>query len=608
MKNLTYDKINITGGFWHEKQELIRNVTIHNVYKRFSDTGRFAAFNMDWKEGDPNKPHIFWESDVAKWLESVAYLTMKKREPALEAIVDDVVDKIEKGRMEDGYFNIHYILFKKDERFTRRQDHELYCLGHLIEAAIAYDKATGKGKFLSLMKDYVALVRKIFMDEEREYFITPGHEEIELALVKLYDYTGDRSYLELAEFFIEKRGVDERGTDPDRDMLGHPCLQAHKPIREQESAEGHAVRAVYLYCAVADLAERLSDESLKVTAQTLFDNIINEKMYITGAIGSTRKGEAFEESFLLPNDTAYAETCAALGLALFARRLGLLDRDSKYADTVERIIYNGFLSGLSLDGKAFFYVNSHEIDLENRKISRAEWKPITERVEVFGCSCCPPNVTRFISSIGDFLYSYDESAVYVDQYMESSADFDGFRIEQETNYPFDGNVKIKLSGGDKRIALRIPSWCGRYAVKLNGNAVDPERVKGYAALDVHDGDEIELDLELTVRHIKADSRVRHVRGCAAVTYGPFVMCMEGVDNGKGLGNVKLTGLDCRVGFDEALGLPTIIHPAVRETGEGLYYDVGSEKIERFDAKLIPYFAFANRGETDMRIWVELKQL
>jgi len=605
MKNLTYDKINITGGFWKEKQELIRNTTIWNVHKRFSDTGRFEAFNMNWKEGDPNKPHIFWDSDVAKWLESVAYLTMKKREPELEAIVDEVVDKIEKGRMDDGYFNIHYILFKKDERFTRRQDHELYCLGHLIEAAIAYDKATGKGKFLELMKDYVSLVRRIFMDEKREAFITPGHEEIELALVKLYDYTGDKSYLELAEFFVEKRGSDERGKDPERDMLGSPYLQAHKPIREQESAEGHAVRAVYLYCAVADLAERLGDESLKKTAQTLFDNIINEKMYITGAIGSTRRGEAFEESFLLPNDTAYAETCAALGLALFARRMGLLDRDSKYADTVERIIYNGFLSGLSLDGKAFFYVNSQEIDLENRKTQRADWKPITQRVEVFGCSCCPPNVTRFISSIGDFVYNYTDDIVYIDQYMESDADFGGFSIEQKTNYPFEGTVKIKLKGADKRIALRIPAWCGKYAITLNGKAADYKLEKGYAVVDARDGDELCLDLELTVRHMKADSRVRHIRGLSAVTYGPFVMCAEGVDNGERLGEVKLSGFDCRVAFDESLGLPTVIHPAIRQSGEGLYYDVESEKTERFDAKLIPYFAFANRGETDMRIWLEL---
>ena len=606
MKNLTYDKIDITGGFWKDKQELIRSTTIYNVYKRFSDTGRFDAFNMDWKEGDPNKPHIYWDSDVAKWLETVAYLTMKKREPQLEAIVDDVVDKIEKGRMGDGYFNIHYILFKKDERFTRRQDHELYCLGHLIEAAIAYDMATGKSKFLSLMKDYVALVRKIFMDEKRELFITPGHEEIELALVRLYDYTGDRSYLELAEFFVEKRGSDERGADPERDLLGSPYLQAHKPIREQESAEGHAVRAVYLYCAVADLAERLADDSLKAAAERLFDNIINEKMYITGAIGSTRKGEAFEESYLLPNDTAYAETCAALGLALFARRMGLIDRDSKYADTVERIIYNGFLSGLSLDGKAFFYVNSQEIDLENRKTSRLEKKPITERVEVFSCSCCPANVTRFIASIGDFVYNYDDETVYVEQYMESSAELDGFRIEQKTRYPFDGRINIKLSGADKKLALRIPSWCGKYEIKINGRAVNAELVKGYAMLDAKDGDEIELSLELTIRHIKADSRVRHNRGCAAVTYGPFVMCMEGVDNGACLGDVKLTGLECRASFDEKLGLPTIIHPAVREVGEGLYFDVGSEKTEKFEAKLIPYFAFANRGETDMRIWVELR--
>ena len=543
---------------------------------------------------------------MAKWLESVAYLTMKKREPSLEAIVDGIVDKIEKGRMDDGYFNIYYILFDKEKRFTRRQDHELYCLGHFIEAAIAYDYATGKGKFLSLMKDYVALVRRVFMDDKREYFITPGHEEIELALVKLYDYTGDASYLELAEFFVEKRGADEKGTDPDRDLLGSTYLQAHAPIREQKSAEGHAVRAVYLYSAVADLADRLSDESLKDAAKTLFDNIINEKMYITGAIGSTRKGEAFEESYLLPNDTAYAETCAALGLALFARRMGLIDRDAKYADTVERIIYNGFLSGLSLDGKSFFYINSQEIDLENRKVSRLEKKPITERVEVFSCSCCPPNVTRFISSIGDFVYNYDEGTVYVDQYMESDADFGGFSIEQKTNYPFDGNIKIKLSGADKRIALRIPSWCKKYEIKLGGRAACASLEKGYAIVDAKDGDELEIDLELTVRHIKADSRVRHIRGLAAVTYGPFVMCMEGVDNGEGLGDVKLVGLDCRASFDESLGLPTLIHPAIRERGEGLYYDVGSEKAEKFEAKLIPYFAFANRGESDMRIWTELR--
>ena len=328
-------------------------------------------------------------------------------------------------------------------------------------------------------------------------------------------------------------------------------------------------------------------------------------MYITGAIGSTRKGEAFEESFLLPNDTAYAETCAALGLALFARRMGLLNRDSKYADTVERIIYNGFLSGLSLDGKAFFYVNSQEIDLENRKTQRADWKPITERVEVFSCSCCPPNVTRFISSIGDFIYNYTDDTVYVDQYMESDSDFGGFSIEQKTGYPFEGRVNIKLAGADKKLALRIPAWCGKYTLTVNGSALDAEVVKGYAMVDARDGDEICLDLDLTIHHMKADSRVRHIRGLSAVTYGPFVMCMEGVDNGERLGNVKLLGLDCKVELDKSLGLPTVIHPAVREEGEGLYYDVESERSERFDAQLIPYFAFANRGETDMRIWLEL---
>lgn len=606
MGNLTYDKVNISGGFWRDRQETIRNTTIHKVYERFFETGRFAAFDLNWREGEPNRPHIFWDSDVAKWVESVAYLTMKKREPELEAIVDELTDKIEKGRMEDGYFNSYYVLFEKEKRFTRRGDHELYCLGHFIEAAIAYDKATGKSKLLSLVKDYVSLVRKVFMSEERKSFITPGHEEIELALIKLYDYTGDKSYLELAEFFVEKRGVDERGEDAARDMLFSSYIQSHKPVREQKSAQGHAVRATYLYCAIADLAERMGDASLKETAKSLFDNIINEKMYITGAIGSTRKGEAFEDSFQLPNDTAYAETCAAIGLALYARRMELLDRDSKYADTIERILYNGFLSGLSLDGSSFFYVNSQEIDLENRKISPNAWKPITERVEVFGCSCCPPNVTRFVASLGDLAYGFDEDTVYVDQYMESTAELDGFSIEQRTDYPFDGRVRISLKGADKKIALRIPCWCKNYELKLNGRGVTAETVKGYAVVAARDGDEIELELELAVRHVKADSRIRYTRGFAAVTYGPFVMCMEGVDNGEALGEVALSGLDCRVFFDEELKLPTILHPALRETGEGTYYDAESVKIEKFEAKLIPYFAFANRGESDMRIWVELR--
>ena len=606
-KNLTYDKIDITGGFWQEKQTLIRETTIWNVYKRFSDTGRFEAFKLDWKEGMPNKPHYFWDSDVAKWLESVAYLTKKKREPELEKIVDDIVDDIERGRLENGYFNIYFELFEPENIFKKRGCHELYCAGHLIEAAIAYDEATGKRKFLGLMEDYARLIKKVFMDEQSAAFDSPGHEEIELALVKLYDYTKNRDWLDLALFFINSRGSQAKLPEGDSYHRG-THIQDHLPVREQFTAEGHAVRACYLYCAMADLALRENDEGLRNACDKLFRNITGRKMYITGGIGSTSNCEEFEEDFRLPNDTAYCETCAALALALFARRLEKIDADARYADTVERIIYNGFLSGLSLDGKSFFYENAQEIDLEKRKIVRGALHenrnthfPITQRVEVFGCSCCPPNVTRFISSIGDFVYNYDDGTVYVNQYMDSTADIDGLKIVQKTNYPYDGRVALTITGGNRRMALRIPSWCRMWTLRLNGKVVTAEPVKGYVFVDMADGDETLLDMRLDVKVVHADPRVAADRGMRAVTYGPFVMCIEGVDNGGSLTDVKLVGNTGTVGFDESLGLPCVYFPAVRGETDGLYSD--TTRSTRFTAKMIPYFAFANRGECDMRIWV-----
>ena len=606
-KNLTYDKIDITGGFWQEKQTLIRETTIWNVYKRFSDTGRFEAFKLDWKEGMPNKPHYFWDSDIAKWLESVAYLTRKKREPELERIVDEVVDDIGRGRMEDGYFNIYFQLFDPENRFKNRGQHELYCAGHLIEAAVAYDEATGKRKFLDLMEDYARYIKKVFMDDQSAAFDSPGHEEIELALVKLYDHTKNRDWLDLALFFINSRGSQAKLPEGD-DYHRGTNIQDHLPVREQFTAEGHAVRACYLYCAMADLALRENDEGLRNACDKLFRNITERKMYITGGIGSTNKAEAFEEDFRLPNDTAYCETCAALSLALFARRLERIDADARYADTVERIIYNGFLSGLSLDGKSFFYENAQEIDLEKRNIVRGALHenrnthfPITQRVEVFGCSCCPPNVTRFISSIGDFVYNYDDGTVYVNQYMDSTADIDGLKIVQKTNYPYDGKVSLTITGGNRRMALRIPSWCRMWTLTLNGKVMTAEPVKGYIFIDMADGDETVLDMRLDVKVVHADPRVAADRGMRAVTYGPFVMCIEGVDNGGSLTDVKLVGNTGTVGFDDMLGLPCVYFPAVREETDGLYSD--TVRLTRFTAKMIPYSAFANRGECDMRVWV-----
>ena len=601
---LPHDHIRLTSGFWREKQDLIRKTTIWNVYKRFKDTGRFDAFKLDWKEGMPNKPHIFWDSDIAKWLESVAYLTKESPEPELERIVDEVVDYIARGQLDDGYFNIYYQLFDIEHRFSFRGQHELYCAGHLIEAAVAYDDATGKHKFLEVMLKYAALIKKVFMIDHSATYDAPGHEEIELALVRLYDYTKDRQWLDLALWFINARGPQGKQQPNDNYHRG-TNIQDHAPVREQLTAEGHCVRACYLYCAMADLALRENDAELKKACDSIYADITSSKMYITGSIGSTKNAEAFEDAYRLPNDTAYGETCAALALALFARRMERMEADAKYADTVERVIYNGFLSGLSLDGKSFFYENAQEIDLENRGIVRASLHanrdthfPITERVEVFSCSCCPPNVTRFIPSIGDFLYNFTDDTVYVNQYMASEADFGDYRITQETSYPFDGHISVKCTA-DKRLALRIPSWCSVWTLRRNGKPVNAEIVNGFAKVDSTAGDEITLDLVIAPRVVRADRRVRVDRGMKAVTYGPFVMCLEGVDNGGRLANVELNG-NFTVGRDEELGLPSVYCDAVRVDTDSLYSDNVTEK--PFRAKLIPYFAFANRGETDMRIW------
>lgn len=607
-KNLTFEQVEITDGFWKKKQDLNRSTTIWNVYHRFKETGRFDAVKLEWKEGDPNKPHIFWDSDIAKWMEGVAYLTQKHREPELEALVDAVVDDMEKSQGEDGYYNCYYSLFTEKKRFSNRNNHELYCAGHLLEAAIAYEKATDKGKFLSLMKKYIALIKKVFMEEHSADFTTPGHEEIELALIKLYDHTGDDQYLEMAKFFIDQRGTcDEPKILVER--FGEKYIQDHLPVRKQFDAAGHAVRAVYLYSAMADAAARTNDAELKNACEQLFENIAIKKMYVTGGIGSTRVGEAFEEAYRLPNETAYAETCAAIGLTYFCRRMSLWDPTSaKYADLIERVLYNGFLSGISLDGKSFFYENPLELNLSERKRLEAfgisQKHPITQRVEVFGCSCCPPNVNRYLASLGDFLYRYDEKTIYVEQFMQSEADLGDAKLVQKTNYPFDGTIRLSLLGNEKKIALRLPSWCKNYTLKKNGEGVTVAPQNGYLILSAADGDTLDLVLEMIPRRILSDPRVRTNRGMVALTYGPFVMCMEGVDNGGNLEGVALDQGEIQVSFDKALSLPILLCPAVRYAASDLYCEEDALSATPFTAKFIPYHAFANRGESDMRVWIE----
>lgn len=324
---MTRKEVQITDGFWKEKQKMNIAVTIPAVYDRFFETGRIDAFKCLWKpeytgqEGKPIKPHIFWDSDVAKWIESVSYVLMTESHPELEEKVESIINNIEKNQWEDGYINSFFTVIEPEHRFTYRDDHELYCCGHLLEAAIAYYEATGKDRFLNIMKKYVDLIYKVFYIEKSAKFATPGHEEIELALVKLYRLTKDKKYLDLASYFVEARGVDRKGDEELRNDLGYSSLQDNEQIRETKEASGHAVRASYFYSAVADLALEKNDKELFNVCDRIFDDIVDKKMYITGATGQDYRGEAFTVSYDLPSYTAYAETCASIALALFANRM-----------------------------------------------------------------------------------------------------------------------------------------------------------------------------------------------------------------------------------------------------------------------------------------------
>ena len=461
MKTISFDHVDLTGGYLFEKQELNRKITINAVYDRFYETGRMTAFDFAWKEGDPQKPHFFWDSDVAKWMEGVAYILRKHDAPDLEQKVDALVEKIQQHQGEDGYFNIYFTVVEPDARFTNRDRHELYCAGHLIEAAVAYAETTGKTQFLSCMEKYADYIYRVFVEEQSTAFQTPGHEEIELALVRLYRHTGKKKYLDLAAYFINTRGTVE-------EQLALPYHQSHLPVREQTEVVGHAVRAMYLYIGMAYLAAETGELALTNACKVLWNDAVRYKMYVTGGLGSTPIGEAFTNRFDLPNDTAYAETCAAIGLIFFSDAMLALENDAKYADVLERALYNGMLSGLSQDGKKFFYVNPLEITLNEHFDEDRFGKrklPITQRVEYFGCSCCPPNLNRVLPSLGKYLYGEDGDTLYINQFVSSNLKTDSITCTQVTDYPRTGSIAVTVTGA-KRVALRIPGWCENYITFL----------------------------------------------------------------------------------------------------------------------------------------------
>lgn len=619
-ESVSFENISLMNGFWHNRQKINEDVTVDAVYKRFSETGRIDALKGDWKEGRPNKPHIFWESDIAKWIEGAAYKLQKERDPDLEKKIDEIVDYMEAYQSEDGYLNIYFTVVEPDARFIRCTDHELYCAGHLIEAAIAYHNATGKDKLLRIVKRYIQLIDRVFRVEQSAAFDTPGHQEIELALYKLYKYTGQEKYLTLVEYFIETRGRSDR--DETYDFADLDYMQAHLPVREQFTAEGHCVRAIYLYSAMADLALEKQDEALYKACDTLFENITERRMYITGGVGSTHRGEAFTFDYNLPEYTAYAETCGSIALALFARRMWLINPDNKYADIAELAIYNTALAGISFSGDSFFYENPLATDPrrndfnDTRRPGLKEHLPLLERAKIFDCSCCPPNILRFIQSIGDFMYSTSGDTVhahcYMDGYAKIPLEKGDARIYQRTEYPYDGRVVFDVeAGGGFRLAVRIPGWARSFNITLNGDLCPYSLKDGYAYIDrdLEDGDKIILELAMPVKVIEANPLVYDVCGRAAIKRGPIVYCAEGVDNEFNLRDVRInreTKWELQEQLIADTPVKSIVGPAkIRKNIRNLYSQ-NPVALKDVTLKLIPYYARANRGRSQMNIWFLLE--
>ncbi len=640
MNNISFRDVTILDGFWKDRQKTNAEKTIYSVRDRFEETGRFDAFRFEWKEGMEKKPHIFWDSDIAKWIESVAYIIEKEPRPDLEQKVDEVVELMEKNQRDDGYFNIYFTVCEPDKRFSNRDCHELYCAGHLTEAAIAYYYATGKDKMLKIMCRYLDLIDRVFRIEDSAAFHTPGHEEIELALVKLYRCTGEQKWLTLAKYFIDRRGMQEEV--PEDFWCSSRYYQSHLPCREQLTAEGHSVRACYLYTGMADVALECGDEALKNACFSVFDDIYNKKMYLTGGIGQSAVGEAFTVPYDLPNSRAYTETCAAIALVYFASRMQKMRVDSRFGDVIEKAIFNGILSGVSLDGESFFYKNPLEFLHAERGRNvgvpkHQEPFPEAVRQRVFGCSCCPPNITRFIASIGDYILSEDKNTVYIHQYISSTVKTSLGEIKIATDYPYDGKIEISTdSSFTGKLALRIPEFSkNSYTIKRlkheetarylkdnsieihslslakqlledNSETITPVIENGYAYIDIDKASKIELTLDISPKTVYANPLVNEDAGKVAVTAGPLVYCAESVDNGENLRALKIGSLS---GFsreyDESLGTYNIIADAQRLTQDafngGLY--AYARQYMPCKIKLIPFYACINRGECDMTVWL-----
>ncbi len=603
LRAVAFTDVVIADEFWAPRMETNRKVTVPYNFKKCEETGRIDNFAKAGGLMEGKFEGIYFnDSDLYKVIEGAAYSLKIHRDPELEKYVDGVIEKIAAAQWEDGYLYTFYSLPERqpEKRWTDVQSkHELYCAGHFFEGAAAYYQATGKRKILDVAIRLADYIDSVFgPDKKRD---VPGHEEIEIGLVKLYGVTGDEKYLKLAKFFLDERGHAEGH------KLYREYSQDHKPVVEQDSAVGHAVRAGYLYSGMADVAALTGDNGYVEALERIWWDVVSKKLYITGGIGARGGGESFGKDYELPNKSAYCETCAAIANAMWNHRMFLLGGDAKYIDVLERVIYNGFLSGISLSGDKFFYPNPLASDGDYQ---RSPW---------FGCACCPTNIVRFMPSLPGYAYAQQGDVLYVNLFIGGSATIkmadNTVRLVQETRYPWDGDVKITVEpkrSGELTICVRIPGWARNEPVpsdlyyflnessekaklKVNGEPVDLNIDKGFARISRRweKGDVIELNLPMPIRRVVSHENVKDNAGRAAIQRGPVVYCFEGVDNPQGVAKLVLpadTKLYTEYRSDLLGGIVTI-----KSQGE-----IPQESIE---VVAIPYYAWAHRGKSEMAVWL-----
>ncbi len=622
--------VKVNDPFWSKIQGLVTDVVIPYQEKILGDevpgvekSHAFANFAIaaGEQEGD-FYGMVFQDSDVAKWLEAAAYSLAIKPDQHLEQRMDKIIDLIGKAQGADGYLNTYFTIKQPHHRWQNLQEcHELYCAGHMMEAGVAYYEVTGKDKLLKIMEKMADHIFDRF-GPNKELGV-PGHQEIEIGLMRLYFATGKEKYKNLAEFFINQRGQDPKYFAKEREKRGwvhfdmdpadQRYSQIHAPVRAQTTAEGHSVRAVYMYTAMASLAANQGDETLKKACERLWENITKKRMYVTGAIGSTVKGEAFTIDYDLPNDTIYAETCASVGLIFFGRQMLDMHTSNGYADIMELALYNGVLSGMQLDGKRFFYVNPLEVNPEiSGKLHNYE-HVLPERPGWYACACCPPNVARLVTSLAKYAWGEDEDTIYSHLYLGGVASFKKADINVKTNYPWQANVSYVIHPKQEKpfsVAIRIPGWAQKTEIQINGQNVQEEKIQdGYIYIHRQwkENDHIQLQIDLTVRKVFANVAVREDANQVALMRGPIVYAFEGMDNPSVLqalrikkdGWIQICADDKKL-FKDMVTLK--VEGWQLESEKALYSSTRPTYIPT-TLEAIPYFTWGNRGLNQMRVWM-----